>query len=44
MSPIAEGIQQSENKIIFCMQECTKNGSATFQHPPGLATNLILLC
>ena len=39
MSQIAEGIQQSENEIIF---EC-KSGRATFQHSPGLATNLILL-
>ena len=40
MSRIAEGIQQSENQIIFAC----KSGHATFQHSPGLATNLILLC
>ena len=43
MSPIAEGIQQSKNEIIFSCKSVQK-WFATFQHPPGLATNLILMC
>ena len=43
MSPIAEGIQQSENKIIFACKRVQK-WLCNFQHPQRLATNVILLC
>ena len=42
MSPIAEF--NNWKTRLFLHARVYKNGCATFQHPPGLATNLILMC